>query len=185
MLADLHVPFRVLHVRFRETLPKLPPSEAARLLAWRKAETACRKLAAGLIITADTVVAKGHRLYGKPRHPGDAISMLRSLSGRTHEVITAVAVIDARTRCGMLASETSRVTFRRLSKATIRDYVDSGEPMDKAGAYAIQGEGRRLIRTFTGDRLNIIGLPVRLLARMLARFGSPLPRSAVNRLYRA
>lgn len=183
MLSDLHIPFRILHVKFRETMPSLPPEEAARLLAWRKVETACRHLPEGIVIAADTIVAKHGHLYGKPKNERDAESMLRQLAGGTHEVITAVAVMNAKTKSGMLASETSRVTFRNLNAKTIKNYVATGEPLDKAGGYAIQGLGGKLISRFTGDRLNIIGLPVKLLAAMLRKFGIRIPNRRIASLY--
>ncbi len=183
LVGALGMPFRILHVRFRETMPSLPPEEAARMLAWRKVETAGRGLARGVIVTADTLVALDGRLYGKPRSPRDAASMLAQLSGRTHQVVTAVAIQDARTRHGMLGSERTEVTFRRLSPATIRRYVAGGEPLDKAGAYGIQGEGRRLVARITGDYLNVVGFPLRLFAALARRFGVPVPGRTVSRLY--
>jgi len=183
MVAALGVPFRLLHVNFRETLPSLPPEEAARMLAWRKAETACRGLRRGVVVTADTLVALNGHLYGKPRSPRDAAAMLAQLSGRTHEVVTAVAVMDAATHRGMLGSERSLVTFRRLTAAAIRAYVATGEPLDKAGAYGIQGRGRALVARLRGDYLNVVGFPLHLFAALTRRFGVIIPVAPVRRLY--
>jgi len=185
MVAALGLPFRLLHVNFRETLPSLPPEEAARMLAWRKAETACRSLRRGVVVTADTLVALHGRLYGKPRSPRDAVAMLGELSGRTHEVVTAVAIMDAATRRGMLGSERSEVTFRRLTPKTIAAYVATGEPLDKAGAYGIQGRGRALVARLRGDYLNVVGFPLHLFASLARRFGVLIPAAGVRRLYAA
>lgn len=184
LLTALHVPFRLLHVRFRETMPSLPPEEAARLLAWRKAETARRRLTRGLVVTADTMVALDQTLFGKPRSAEDARQMLRQLSGRTHQVITAIAIQDAATRCGIVGSAISHVTFRRLSPRTIAAYVAGGEPLDKAGGYAIQGGGLALVRSVRGDYFNVVGLPLKLLALLGSRFGLRLPAARVAALYR-
>lgn len=185
LLSKLGLPFRVLHLRFREVMPSLPAEEAARLLAWRKAEWARRHLDHGVIVAADTIVALGDHLYGKPRSRADAAAMLRELSGRTHLVTTAVAVVDARTRCGMLGSERSRVTFRRLTRRDIERYVATGESLDKAGAYAVQGFGRALLARIDGDVYNVIGFPVRLFATLAERLGVRVPPARVLALYRS
>jgi septum formation protein len=184
LISELGIPFRLLHVGFREHAPSLPPEEAARLLAWRKAETASRKVGRGIVVTADTVVSLGGTLFGKPKSPADACSMLTQLSGEIHEVITAVAIQDARTGCGMIGSERSRVTFRRLRRAEINRYVATGEPMDKAGAYGIQEKGKRLIARVSGDYFNVVGFPLKLFATLASRFGLAIPRRRVEALYR-
>lgn len=109
-------------------------------------------------------------IFGKPADPLEAVRMLRQLSGRTHEVITALAVgrSDRCERGPRTGTETSRVRFRELSDEEIKTYVAAGEPLDKAGAYAVQGEGARFIESVDGDLNNVIGLPLRLLARLLA-----------------
>ena len=184
LLSGLGLAFRVMHIGFRETLPSLPAEEAARLLAWRKAEHARRHLAHGLIIAADTIVALDGHLYGKPKSRRDAAAMLRQLSGKTHLVTTAIAIVDAHTRCGVLGSDRSRVTFRRLSPRRIERYIASGEPMDKAGAYGIQGRGRELIARIHGDYLNVVGFPVRLFAMLAGRLGLRVSPARVRALYR-
>lgn len=117
------------------------------------------------ILAADTVVAVGDEILGKPEGAADAARMLRLLSNRTHEVITAVCLLgdgfeDVR-------SETTAVHFNAMSEAEIADYVATGEPMDKAGAYAIQGRASRWISKIDGDYYNVVGLPVDLVWRML------------------
>ncbi len=121
------------------------------------------------VIAADTVVYLDGLLLGKPRDPAEAAAMLSRLSGRTHTVCTGVAVAfrgGTRTLC-----QQTRVTFYDLSRGLIDWYVSTGEPMDKAGAYGIQGYGALLVEGIEGDYCNVVGLPVCRLGRMLARFG--------------
>jgi septum formation protein len=141
------------------------PRKFAERLAREKAHAIFARHPRNLVLGADTiVVVRGHAL-GKPRDRKDARRMLRLLSGRSHQVTTAVCLAgpdfeDAR-------SETTRVTMRRLSEQEIRDYVASGEPMDKAGAYAIQGLASRFVSRIEGCYFNVVGLPVPLVYRML------------------
>jgi septum formation protein len=117
------------------------------------------------VLGADTTVTLDNHILGKPEDPADAARMLRLLSGRTHRVITGIAVVTAqRTE---VAAEVTGVTFRTLSDQEIADYVDTGEPMDKAGAYAIQGRAARWIPRIQGDYFNVVGLPLALAATML------------------
>ena len=152
------------------------PSKAVRMataLAEMKAQSVFRDHSRSpevLVLGADTVVTVGEGAFeevlGKPTDPEDAVRMLRILSGREHFVVTAVAV--ARSGASLQVRwETSRVRFRELSGETIREYVSTGEPMDKAGAYAIQGRGEALVAGFSGCFHNIVGLPLVLVARML------------------
>lgn len=184
LLSQLGISFRVLHGSFREHLPSLPAEEAARLLAWRKSDTARRRLKHGILVTADTVVALDHTLFGKPRSPADARSQLAQLAGRTHEVVTAVAIVDARSGCGMLGSARSLVTLKRLTRAQIASYVATGEPLDKAGSYAVQSRLRKLVARVQGDYFNVVGLPLKLFASLAERFGMAIPRARVAALYR-
>ena len=118
-----------------------------------------------MVIGADTIVVIDGEVLGKPAGPSAAEAMLRALSGRTHQVITAVAVKD---RSGIRSAlDTARVRFRELSGSEIRDYVAGGEPLDKAGAYGLQGRGRAFVEGVDGDPETVIGLPVRLLRRLL------------------
>lgn len=120
-----------------------------------------------IIIGADTVVVIDKEILGKPKDPDDAARMLRLLSGRRHEVLTGICF-----RCGALIVKdwaATRVWFCELSKADIADYVATGEPMDKAGAYAIQGRASRFIERIDGSYTNVVGLPVALLHSHLRR----------------
>ena len=118
-----------------------------------------------VILAADTVVAVETEILGKPENPDDAKRMLRLLSDKTHEVITAVCLLGEGFED--LRSETTAVHFNAMSEDDIADYVASGEPMDKAGAYAIQGQASRWISRIEGDYYNVVGLPVDLVWRML------------------
>ena len=162
-----------------ETLDCADPAEHA-------LQIACRKCAAALaeagpedaVIAADTVVYLDGLLLGKPRDPAEAAAMLSRLSGRTHTVCTGVAVAfrgGTRNLC-----QQTRVTFYDLSRGLIDWYVSTGEPMDKAGAYGIQGRGALLVRDIAGDYSNVVGLPVAALYRLLVEMGVPLEKEAAR-----
>lgn len=119
-----------------------------------------------LVIAADTMVVLGRSVLGKPRGPEEAREMLCALSGRTHEVITGVAVARAGRERG--GAERTRVRFRRLSHGEVESYVESGEPLDKAGAYGIQDRGASLVRSIDGCFFNVMGLPIARLLELLA-----------------
>jgi septum formation protein len=138
-------------------------------LAREKAETVYRQLAAAepevVVLGADTTVALGKQILGKPESAEDAARILRALSGRTHRVITGVALVSAqRTET---AAEVTAVQFLSLSDAEIEAYIATGEPMDKAGAYAIQGHAARWIPRIDGCYFNVVGLPISLVATMI------------------
>jgi septum formation protein len=143
------------------------PAAHAERLAREKAAAAAREGAA--VVGADTIVVVGGEIIGKPRDAAEARAMLRRLSGREHEVYTAVAVAHR----GALASGVSRtlVRFRSLDEATIAAYVATGEPMDKAGAYGIQGYGAVLVERIEGDYFTVMGLGLVLLVELLGKAG--------------
>ena len=145
-----------------------PPEEAVRLLARRKAEACFAQHPDGVVLGADTVVSLGGRILGKPKTPAHAAEMLRLLSGKTHEVFTGFCVL-AQGRCEA-AAERTEVAFYPLSEAEIQAYVATGEPLDKAGAYGIQGRGALLVRGIHGDYYNVMGLPIARVARLLRTF---------------
>lgn len=123
-----------------------------------------------IVVAADTVVSLEGEIFFKPVDRADAISMLKKLSGKTHQVITGVAVREV-SRATQLDAVTTHVTIRTLSSREIEDYVDSGEPMDKAGSYGIQGVGQALVEKIDGDYFNVVGLPVFCLLNMLEAHG--------------
>ena len=154
-----------------ESLPAgIAPGAAVELLSVRKGEVA-RATADpdALILAADTVVALDGAILGKPHSREEAVSMLTILSGRTHQVYTGVTLL--RGEAEHTEHEVTSVTFRPLTAAEIDAYVSSGEPMDKAGAYGIQGLGALLVERLEGDYFNVMGLPLLRLSRMLGQFG--------------
>jgi len=150
----------------------LSPAELVEFLSRQKAAEAAAVCPGDIIIAADTVVALGGRILGKPRSRAEAVEMLASLSGREHTVYTGVTV--RRDGEAVTEHEATAVRFRALSPEEIAAYAGSGEPMDKAGAYGIQGLGALLVEGISGDYYNVVGLPVCRLAKLLARFGVDL-----------
>ncbi len=162
--------FKVIPAQGEELATRtLTPDQLVEELSQRK----CAEVAAAhpkdLVIAADTVVSIHNRVLGKPRSEEDAARMLAALSGKLHLVYTGVTVAkEGRT---LTQHEVTSVRFRTLTQADIIRYIATGEPMDKAGAYGIQGYGSVLVEGISGDYYNVMGLPVCRLARMLARFG--------------
>lgn len=166
-------------VRIEESLAQNEsPRSMVLRLAEAKGRAAARQLddpgAADVVLAADTAVVLGRRVLGKPGSPAEARAMLALLRGRTHEVLTGVFLLRTDDGRSARAIESSRVRFRAYDDETIRGYVEGGEPMDKAGAYAIQGGGARLAEAVEGSRANVIGLPVERLDSWLARIGLEL-----------
>lgn len=170
LLREMGVRFTVLISEADESLPEgIRPCEAVELLARRKGEAVSAELAGDSrpILAADTLVALGDRALGKPHDETEAAEMLRALSGRTHEVHTGVAVYcRGRVFSGVATTE---VLFRKLSEEEISAYIATGEPMDKAGAYGIQGKGGALVAQIAGEFDNVVGLPCRLADELLCR----------------
>lgn len=148
------------------------PRDMAERLARAKAEAAQRESREHYILGADTVVFVTGQILNKPENANDATRMLRLLSGRTHQVTTGVCLLSPNGRAADLRSETTLVTVNELTDEDIRAYVASGEPMDKAGAYGIQGIASRWISRIEGDYFNVVGLPVALVYRMLRESGA-------------
>ena len=153
--------------------PAWTPEETVCRISRHKAEAAAALAEADdILITADTMVFLDQERLGKPRDEADAFRMLSELSGREHTVCTGVTVCrGGRYRT---EAETTSVKFRPLTEAAIWAYIRTGEPMDKAGAYGIQGRGALLVEGIRGDYFNVMGLPVLRLARMLRGFGIDL-----------
>lgn len=155
------------------------PGENARTMTRRLAEAkalaAIRKLksksASAIVVGADTVVDVNGELLGKPRSPRAAKQMLAKLAGRTHRVITSVAAIRLSDHARAIATESTRVRFARIGSQEIADYVRTGEPLDKAGAYGVQGVGGRFIEKIDGCYFNVVGLPLARLYRMFIELG--------------
>jgi septum formation protein len=154
-----------------DALPNESPVDCAERLAKEKALAVFSQFSKEIVLGADTIVLSDETMLGKPVDAADAARMLRLLSGRVHEVITGVCLVRPATTAGRpivkTASETTRVTMTELTEQEIADYIASGEPMDKAGAYAIQGIASRWIPRVEGDYSNVVGLPVALVWRMV------------------
>lgn len=184
LLGYLTPSFRVIVTNAEETdrslpmdgtlLPavNLPQESNPALIAWRKARAACAESVDSVIIGADTIVVLDGGVFGKPKGPDHARQLLRRLSGRTHTVYTGMAMINQaapeQVRYDVVASD---VTLAQLSDEAIADYVATGEPLDKAGAYGIQGLGGRLVQQVTGSYTNVVGLPLPAVHRLLTKAG--------------
>lgn len=157
-----------------EVFPEgLTPPEVVSYISREKAEAAARLCGPeDIVITADTMVFLDDKRLGKPRDEGHALEMLTALQGRKHTVCTGVSVCRGAKR--LTESESTDVFFRPATEAQLRRYIATGEPMDKAGAYGVQGRGALLVERLEGDFFNVMGLPVLRLARMLEQFGVSL-----------
>jgi septum formation protein len=178
LLRLVHPDFDVMPSGADETLAGPPGPEAATDLALRKARAVAAQAGAGIVLAADTLVVVQGASLGKPSDRDEARAMLRRLSGRAHQVITGVAVIDAATGRERSDAAVSHVYMLPLGAAEIDAYVASGEPDDKAGAYAIQGQGGRLVAALLGSYTNVVGFPVPTVRRLLAAAGARPPASA-------
>jgi septum formation protein len=179
LLRNAGISFTVYPTNITELpRPGENPRDCAERLAREKAQAALRQHPGKPVLGADTIVVVEGEILGKPRDEGDARRMLHLLSGRTHQVTTGVCLAGLRTGNQKLEtgfedtrSETTLVTMIPLSDEEIRAYIATGEPMDKAGAYAIQGMASRWIPCINGDYFNVVGLPVALVFRMLREHG--------------
>ncbi len=154
-----------------ESYPQgLTPHEVVEFISREKAEAAKALCTPEeIVITADTMVFLDDQRLGKPQDEAHALEMLSALQGRSHLVCTGVTVCQGKTIC--TESEETKVYFRPATEAELRGYIRSGEPMDKAGAYGVQGLGALLVEKLDGDFFNVMGLPILRLSRMLERFG--------------
>lgn len=182
LLEQLGLRFEVAPAAIDETpLAGEVPRDLALRVALAKARTVASRRPDAIVLAADTVVDVDGISLGKPESPDDAAAMLRTLSGRSHQVHTGVAVaLDGRHEALV---DSTTVRFRQLSEPGIRWYVATGEPMDKAGAYAVQGAGGVFVAAVAGSPHTVIGLPVHLLPRLFAALGHDLwamvgPRSS-------
>jgi septum formation protein len=183
LLARLVAGFQVVAPDVDETLEGPPTPAVVEALALRKARAVAARAREGVVVGADTIVVVDGEPLGKPSGPDEACAMLRRIRGRRHQVITGVAVVDAATGRAASAAVVSEVTMRDYDEAAIQAYVATGEPLDKAGAYAIQGAGATLVAGWEGSYSNVVGLPLEATGRLLADFGvavtapAPPPRA--------
>jgi len=176
LLQSLKLPLLIHPSNADETVDeKLSRAEVVEALALRKASAVKDQLGAGsdqgIVVGSDTIVVLDSQILGKPADRHDAFRMLRALQGRTHEVYTGVACIDLLTGAQRVKHRTTRVHMKPLDDAQIERYIATGEPMDKAGSYAIQGMGATIVDFIEGDYFNVVGLPLSLLSDMLAELG--------------
>lgn len=171
LLEQIGLEFDIIPGDYEEdmTLP-LPPHKLVMTLAKGKAMSVAKKQKTGIIIAVDTIVALGENVLGKPKNAADAKRMLKALSGKTNVVYSGMCVIDAKTGKTLQDYEETMIVFRKLTSAEIDAYVATGEPLDKAGAYAMQGIAALFIERVEGCYSNVIGLPLPKLAKMLAKF---------------
>jgi septum formation protein len=175
LLQTLGLTFSVITSDVDETTsPELTPAEVVEQLALRKARAVAEKISAGVVLGADTIVVLDGQILGKPEDEADAFRMLSALQGREHTVYSGVALIDAASGRFEVAHNATQVRIRPMSEREIKAYIHTGEPMDKAGSYAIQGIGSIIVEGIAGDYFTVVGLPLNLTAKMLARFGLPL-----------
>lgn len=144
------------------------PEQIAMSLAFEKAYSVALNIKNKIVIGADTVVVLGDEILGKPRDKEEAFKMLRALSGKEHKVITGISIIKGNIK--IVDYESTLVKFRQLSHEQINKYIDTLEPMDKAGAYGIQGYGKILVETINGSYSNVVGLPIVKTDFLLTRF---------------
>ena len=177
LLQNAGIPFIIQASK----IPELPregeaPQACAERLAREKALDVFRQRPQDFVLGADTIVIVNGQILGKPHDVADAARMLRLLVGRTHQVTTGICLMrpddKGRSSVDDTRSETTRVTMSGLNEDDIRSYIATGEPMDKAGAYAIQGIASRWISQIEGDYFNVVGLPVSLVYRMLQENGA-------------
>lgn len=165
LMGLFHIPFTVRVSDADETMdPKLSPAEAVGLVSRRKAEAVPRE-SDDLVIAADTIVVCGGEILGKPKDTEDAYRMLRLLSGRDHQVMTGMTLL--RGEICRTVTEITDIHFRELSDREIHAYIRTGEPMDKAGSYGIQGGAALFTQHLVGDYYNVMGLPVCRLSQLL------------------
>lgn len=172
LLESINLEFEIIPSNFEEDIEgKTFSKKFIESLAYEKAKEVADRIDEGLVIGADTVVILGKKILGKPKDKEEAVKMLQSLSGKTHKVITGVAIVDKYEDKTLINSAITKVTFKKLSEREINAYIETGEPMDKAGSYGIQNAiGSLFVDKIDGCYNNVVGLPLNLLAKMLKSF---------------
>ena len=172
ILSNTGLKFTVCSSNYEEDLALAKvPRDLARFLSRKKTEDVSRSHADALVIGADTFIVYKNKRLGKPSGTDDARRMLKMLSGKVHSVITGFTIIDSKSKKKISRSIETKVYFKKLTQFEINAYVRTGEPLDKAGAYAIQGLGAVFIEKIEGDFFNVVGLPICALAESLKEFG--------------
>ncbi|MDX8359414.1 MULTISPECIES: Maf family protein [Bacillaceae] len=170
LLENLRIPFTVSVSNIEEIIDAhLPPEDVVMSLAYQKAKNISNYNPNSYVIGADTIVISNGELLGKPQNRDDAFNTLTKLSGSKHQVLTGVALISPQLEKTFF--ESTEVTFWELTEQEITEYIDSGEPFDKAGSYGIQGLGALLVKELKGDYFSVVGLPVARTVRELKKIG--------------
>lgn len=170
LLEQLQIPFSILPSTIEEKIEGIAtPADIVMLLALQKANDIAQKHKEAVVIGADTIVTYDEKILGKPTTEQEAYSMLHLLSGKTHEVFTGVAILYNEEQVTFY--ERTEVTFYDLTDEEIYSYIESGEPMDKAGSYGIQGLGAEFVKKINGDYFSVVGLPVARVKRQLKSMG--------------
>jgi|SRR5581483_11149788 len=172
LLEQIGLKFSVVESNFPEDLEmNLAPAKLAEHLSLKKAETVAKKYKDAIIIGADTLVCFKNKIYGKPKDKKDAAYMLSLFSGTKHEIMSAFTIIDTSSNKILTSFEKAIVFFRKMTKEEIEWYVNTGEPMGKAGSYASQEKGGMFIEKIDGDFFTVVGLPLCKLVEKLKNFG--------------
>jgi len=170
-MRHLGIPFKAVGSNYREVHHKhLKPEQLVKFLALGKARAAAAKYQNAIIIGADTIIVYRGQIYGKPKSIDDARKMLKMLSGKMHEVCTAVVLCDSKSDKVIERVIKTKVYFRELNNQGIENYLADGNFLDKAGAYAAQEHGSGLVKKIEGDFNNVVGLPLDVLQKMLSKF---------------
>jgi len=181
LLAQLAIPFTVIPANIDESVfPGEMPWVYTRRVAYAKTRHVARECPTAVVLGADSVVVLEQQILGKPRDIDDARQMLSRLSGRVHTVMTALAVLHQAHHLVCLDVVCTLVRFHPLSPSTIEPYLATGEPMDKAGAYAIQGAAAAFVESWEGCYTNVVGLPLRRTAALLHALGLSGPTSSAR-----
>lgn len=172
LLKQLGIEFEVVPSEVVEKFnPRLKPRHQVEELALQKAESVAAKYEDAIIIGADTVVALGDEVIGKPTDENDAKRMLKKLRGRQHSIVTGFVLIDTAAKRTLIKSVETKVWFRKLTPKEIANYIEKEKPFDKAGAYAIQDLGALFVEKIEGDYFGAVGLPLYTLAKELNKLG--------------
>ncbi|MCR8746498.1 Maf family protein [Romboutsia lituseburensis] len=170
ILENTNTKFEIIKSEIDEViLANELPSQVVMRLAFEKSIDIASKHPDSLVIGADTVVVLDNNILGKPKDSSDAFNMIKQLSGKTHQVITGISLINLNVNQKIIDYVVSNVKFKDLSEEDIKDYIQTNESLDKAGAYGIQGYGAMLVEEIQGDYFNIVGLPISRLSDLLKK----------------
>lgn len=173
LLQKLGFKFTVVESKIKEDFKeKSDPIGQVKKLSLAKAQAVAEKYSRSLIIAADTIILFENKIIGKPKDNENAINILKSLSGKSHEVVTAFTIFDAYSKKFISKAVKTKIYFKVLKDREIEDYIKTGDACDKAGAYAIQeGLSKNFVKKIIGDYDNVVGLPLCLLKKELKKFG--------------